>query len=309
MTKENFQLKGADVYSYTAADGVYAKCIFNGTGGQTGNLTWTAGKYYYNDGWYTRAELEGGDLPEQPKDTVFFVNQNNWKKVYIWGWDGISVNAGWPGGEMTKADYQLKDADVYYYTVSQGATGKCLFNCGGDQCKTGDLTWTAGMYYYDGGWRTRAELEGGGEMLPAVTLMGEMNNWGGTAMTASDDKLTASATVTLDVKTYGFKIVVGSTWLTDPNFGTMNRANCTGWVFENKEGKDSNTKITADVAGDYTFTWTYANNSLSVTYPMDGPTSISSTEAEVVTTKVIRDGQVLIIRDGVVYNMMGQAIR
>lgn len=93
------------------------------------------------------------------QDTVFFVNQYNWQTVKIHLWNGTYESTQYPGVDMTKADYKLKGADVYYYTVSQGATGKCLFNCGSDQCKTGDLTFTAGKYYYNDTWMTRAELE------------------------------------------------------------------------------------------------------------------------------------------------------
>ena len=46
-TKEAEQIGGYDVYSYTAEAGAYANVIFNnGSGVQTADLVWTAGKYY-----------------------------------------------------------------------------------------------------------------------------------------------------------------------------------------------------------------------------------------------------------------------
>lgn len=155
-------------------------------------------------------------------------------------------------------------------------------------------------------------FNGGDEpATPKVQLAGdfETTEWSTYDLTISEDKLTASVVLTLEKREtaenqYSFKMIVDGEWF--GNEWYMERNNCTGWVLEKGKG---NVNLRTDVAGNYTFTWTYANNSLSVTYPMDGPTSISSTEAEVVTAKVIRDGQVLIIRDGVVYNMMGQAIR
>lgn len=146
---------------------------------------------------------------------------------------------------------------------------------------------------------------------PKVQLAGdfETTDWSIYDLTISEDKLTASVVLTLEKREteqdqYSFKMMVDGEWL--GNGWYMDRSNCTGWKFEKDKG---NANLRTDVAGDYTFTWTYATNSLSVTYPSKTPTDLSSTEAEVVTTKVIRNGQVLIIRDGVVYNMMGQAIR
>ena len=57
-TKETEQIAGYDVYSYAAAPGTYANVIFNGDGGQTKDLVWTAGKYCVNDTWMTKEEAE-----------------------------------------------------------------------------------------------------------------------------------------------------------------------------------------------------------------------------------------------------------
>ena len=146
---------------------------------------------------------------------------------------------------------------------------------------------------------------------PVIALVGDMNKWNTTdcLFVLSDDKATATASVTLAAATtYGFKILLDGKWYSNDNSGEMTETNCTNWLFVEKDGYDTETKITTVKEGSYKFTWNVANKTLSVTYP-GVETSISSTEAEVVTIKVIRDGQVLIIRDGVVYNMMGQGIR
>lgn len=59
-TKETEQIYGYDVYSYTAEAGAYATVIFNNgnNGQQTADLVWTAGKYYVQNGWYTREDAE-----------------------------------------------------------------------------------------------------------------------------------------------------------------------------------------------------------------------------------------------------------
>ena len=60
MTKEAEQLAGYDVYSYKVEKGTsFGGMLFNNTiGTQTGDLQWTAGKYYVKDGWYTKEEAE-----------------------------------------------------------------------------------------------------------------------------------------------------------------------------------------------------------------------------------------------------------
>lgn len=310
--KEADQIGGKDVYSFTAEAGAYAKVIFtNKTDGdkQTGDLDWTAGKYYCKDGWYTKEEAAA--KLEQPieYESVYFVNVQGWSKVNIYTW---TPEVGtWPGVAMTKEAEQLAGNDVYSYTVEKGtAFGGMLFNCGGDECKTGDLKWTAGMYYVKDGWYTKAEAEeklvGPGANLPTVVLAGEMNNWdlSKNVFNTSKDLQTASAIVALDAqKTYAFKIVVDGAWL--GNTGTMERSNCTGWLFEALDGEETNAHIIADVAGDYTFTWTYADSKLTVTYP-NTTTALENVVIENNATKVIRNGQMYILRDGVLYNAIGQ---
>ena len=79
---------------------------------------------------------------------------------------------------------------------------------------------------------------------------------------------TATVTVSLSAKTYtyntddGFKVEKGGTYY--GNNGTMTRANCSGWVFE--DGKQ-NCGITADLAGTYTFTLNLSTMAVSATYP------------------------------------------
>ncbi|MGM9838356.1 MAG: starch-binding protein [Paludibacteraceae bacterium] len=257
--------------------------------------------YAYATDVVTVTYPEGGDDPEPvPSDNiVYFVNAEGWTTVNCYAWAGATSN-GWPGVAMKKEAYQLKGADVYSYDAAAVAYENCVFNAGNDAPKTGDLVWTAGKYYYKGAWYTRAELESGEEILPAVKLMG-IPDWNGTEMNVAD-KLTASVTVNLEPNTYEFKIMVGSAWYS--NTGTMERTNSTGWVFETSVGDDAH--ITADIAGDYTFTWTYATNELTVTYPTIMSVIPSAATEVAKPTKVVRDGQVLIVREGVAYTLMGQ---
>ena len=139
------------MYSYTATQGKYANVIFNGNGGQTADLTWTADKYYIhnyngNSGWYTQAEAETILATPLEYESVYFINTNNWNAVNIYTW-GPEVGT-WPGVAMTKEDETIAGKDVYSYTVVKGTKFDGIkFDEGQDKAETGDLTWQAGKYY------------------------------------------------------------------------------------------------------------------------------------------------------------------
>ena len=191
-TKEAEQIGGFDVYSYTAEAGAYAKVIFNnGSGAQTADLDWTAGKYYVKDGWYTKEEAEAQLGKPVEYESVYFVNNQGWEHVNIYTWQ--PEVGGWPGVAMTKEAEQLAGFDVYSYTVEKGtAFGGMLFNnTAGVQ--TADLVWSAGQYFVKDKWYTKEDAEAllAGPVTPAVityALMGVGGDWTtGIAMTVNPD--------------------------------------------------------------------------------------------------------------------------
>ena len=60
MKKETETIGGKEVWSHTEMKGAsFGGVIFNnGSGTQTADLTWNAGKYFVTDGWYTKEEAE-----------------------------------------------------------------------------------------------------------------------------------------------------------------------------------------------------------------------------------------------------------
>ena len=101
------------------------------------------------------------------------------------------------------------------------------------------------------------------EILPQVAVQG-VNNWNGTdVMTVADDYLSASITLPLIAKKYDLKLTVAGAWKGHKNENHITRTNNSS-VFKNDDGNGS---ITADIAGDYVFTYTYATQTLVVTYP------------------------------------------
>ena len=272
-TKESEQIGGYDVYSYTLEAGAAANVIFNnGSGQQTADLKWTAGKYVIKNQWYTKEEAEAQLAKPAEYEYIYFVNVQNWAAVKIYTW--TPEIAGWPGVAMTKEADQIGGYDVYSYKADKGSVfAGMLFN-NGNGTKTGDLTWTPGKYFVKDKWYTKEEaiekLGGTTVLLPTVALAGEMNTWSTLTheLKAAEDQKTASITVQLEAQSYAFKMVVDGAWL--GNTGTMTRDNCTDWVFEALDGEETNAHITADVAGDYIFTWTYETKTLTVTYPEAG---------------------------------------
>ena len=84
MTKEAEQLGGYDVYSYTVEKGTtFGGMKFNEGEDkqQTGDLTWTAGKYYVIDNWYTKAEAEAKLATLVKYDYYIAGNMNGWNKA------------------------------------------------------------------------------------------------------------------------------------------------------------------------------------------------------------------------------------
>ena len=107
-----------------------------------------------------------------------------------------------------------------------------------------------------------ATKTGEAEVDPTAAVRGGFNGWAGGDMELSGDKKSASLTVALEAQTYEFKMVINEAWL--GNGGTVSReAN----KVEGLEVNTGNMNLQADVAGDYTFTWTFETNTLAIQFP------------------------------------------
>lgn len=138
-------------------------------------------------------------------------------------------------------------------------------------------------------------------LLPQVAVQG-VNNWEGTdKMVIADDYLTASITLPLTAKEYEWKLTVDANWIGGKTY-TITRENNTCVVTEDT---GDNGKLIADRDGDYVFTWTYATSTLVVTYPNDSNTGLDNVTATVKVSKVIKNGQLIIEKNGIKYNVQG----
>lgn len=114
-----------------------------------------------------------------------------------------------------------------------------------------------------------AELQQEAVVIPKVFLIGTMNDWDYTAteLQLAPDSLTASVSVTLNANTtYDFQMVVDGNWFTSYD-GMMTRDNSQGWQFKHIESSTTYASVYTDIAGEYTFVWNYADNTVSVIYP------------------------------------------
>ena len=123
---------------------------------------------------------------------------------------------------------------------------------------------------------------------PTVSIAGSMNGWNVSAdmMTLAEDKATASLTLNLAAQTYEFKVVLnGGDWRSNGQDFTRENASAAEMT-----GNLDNMHLVADVAGDYIFTWTFADNSLAITYPeapVVGDTIVIDIESEVQYTDYV----------------------
>ena len=255
-TKEAEQIAGYDVYSYTLEAGAAANVIFNnGSGAQTADLKWTAGKYYVLDGWYTKEEAEAKLATPIVDEVVYFVNNNKWSKVNAYAWD--PANAAWPGKAATKEAEQIGGFDVYSYSAAPGTYQKVIFNDGGSN-QTADMVWTAGKYIVNNKWYTKEEAEAAlaAPVVTTWTMVGDAALFG----TAWDLNAAANDLVkqedgswvltltnkTLAAKSYEYKAAKDRSWTTTVPGG-------------------NNAKLTISKAGQYDVTFTLNAAATSVT--------------------------------------------
>ena len=142
-------------------------------------------------------------------------------------------------------------------------------------------------------------------VIPTIAMHGNfLGNWADTQNFAvAEGDATASLTLNLAAGNYEFGMRIGGSGNWTANGVAFTRENSAAVVVA---GSD-NLKLAADVAGDYTFTWTYETNTLSITFPT--ATAIENTNAAVKAVKMIENGQMIIIKNGVKYNAQGAIVK
>ena len=278
MTKTEDKAHEFDVYSYEVPDG-FSNLLFNDGKTQTPDLTFDAAKpYYFNYKWYATLDDVKAAPAEVEKVKLYFVNKDAWTKVQAYAFEGKNYYKTWPGEEMTKTGEKALEKDIYSYEFPINYT-KIIFNNkeGESGTQTKDLTWDkAKPYYYDGTWFATKEDVKDIVKDPVVQIAGTWTEKGGKwelkDLTLAADKKTATYEVTLEAKSYEFKIIKDDKWVTKANEGKPYELK-RDWpgVKDVKDDATENLKLIADVAGKYVFTWTFEGDSLGITFPAEAP--------------------------------------
>lgn len=258
-----------------------------------------------------------GSAPVLENKTVYYVNSTAWANVYMHAWGGEATGTNWndcPAG--VKESYQLKGFDVYSFT-QKGAYGSCLFKdaAGQPTNQTADIVYEAGKYYYDGAWKTREELEQEGpgpepgpEATIRVRIDSSADDWkfdeegrgvyfyvwtigAGTFNEATyEDGWYSYTSATTP---FNFIVVNTSTWTEYASLQSVNMEGVT-------ESACYLVKAGERIEGDGP-SW----NCVLEVADCNAPTAIESTAIKAAAKKVVENGQIVIIRDGVRFNIVG----
>ena len=111
-----------------------------------------------------------------------------------------------------------------------------------------------------------AQKTGDAVVIPSVAMHGNFggSNWADTENFAiAEGNATASLTLNLAAGDYEFGMRIGGSGNWTANGAAFTRENNSAII----EAGQGNITLDADAAGEYTFTWTYETNTLTITYP------------------------------------------
>ena len=271
------------VYSYTFAEGIYDRIIFNngGSGKQTSDLSFDAATpYYYNGDWY--ASLDECDVPNL--NTEFYLVGS------IMGWsstdyrfvkatlDATEASTTVSINEYSNITFKLKEAGEWRGgnnnpEITKDANTVTIKNGNGDNIRL--IPYAAGDYVFTlklDDSRLLTVTYPDGEQMPVpvnIYASGDFNNW---APSSSDYKFTAVgdvATLTLHGleanHDYEFKLIDNGTWL-GADYVIKYHYN---WEIQFGENTP-NAVLKTFKGGDYILSYNLTSGLLTVTYPTEG---------------------------------------
>lgn len=192
------------------------------------------------------------NAPKTYKDITFTITANAAPQIHYWDGGDKMVGSVWENLPTMTA---TGNANEYTYTVKDvdEAKGvKYLLKIGNIQ--TSDQTTSENVI---------ADFK---DLMPEVYVKG-VTGWTGDGhkMTIADDCASASVTITLAANlTADLKLIIGGAWMGDTKNAITKDNNSS--VFDTN---GQNGSIKTDIAGDYIFTYTYADKTLTVTYPTE----------------------------------------
>lgn len=189
----------------------------------------------FGDNWN---EKEGNEMTRQDDGTYKLVLNDVELAASTYEYK-VVVNHAWNNGEAgTNSALEIETSGLYNITFTYNPT----------------TTETSAV----------ARLIEEEEVIPSVQIAATFNNWAPADLILADDKQTASITYSLQESSVvdSLKLLIATNW--KGNGASLTRQNNT--VNELNENTD-NILLDVDQTGDYTFTWTFEGNILTVSYP------------------------------------------
>lgn len=322
MKKETETIGGKEVWSHTEMKGAsFGGVIFNdGNGTQTADLTWNAGKYFVTDGWYTKEEAEAklsGSTPVDPKPQgAYYITGNDalfganaWKSDAIAMTEAEGVYTHIFTAVAAGVECQLKVTDGTWdhswgfsnlTTTPAGVTGNNDNNIIFTLAETGDVvvSFSAEKITITGNFA-------GSSVDPAqitYVLMGIQGDW------TTGIELTKNETA--EWEEY---MLLGQTISEGDSVKVvrLEAGVAKHWCGNVKEGVtvtityDDNGNIIL-APGTYDFYYDVAADAIWIAEAAQS--AIDNVVLENKATKIIRNGQMYIIRDEVMFNVLGQVV-
>lgn len=151
---------------------------------------------------------------------------------------------------------------------------------------------------------------------PVFYVAGTFTDWetNKVAMTEEAGICTASITLDANTDTYAYKILKIDAWGTKTWYGAENEGarmvygNSTDWQLTTNGG-GQNINLTSTLAGEYPFTFYAGTAKMDVEIPNPSGTAIDNTVVGEKAVKLMENGQLVIIKNGVRYNVLGTVIK
>ena len=197
--------------------------------------------------------------------------------TYKWEKEGLELLAG---------EVEFKVTEDHAWTVAYPAQNYKLAIA-----ETGIYTLTITFNPADQAVAATATKTGDVVIIPTIAMHGNfLGSWADTEnFTLAADEATATLTLTIAEGNYEFGMRIGGSGNWTSNGVAFTRENASAEIVAGA----GNLTLAADVAGEYTFTWTYATNTLTVTYPVVSEPEYEIYEVEIKDLAIDVDNAVL----------------
>lgn len=241
---------------------------------------------------------------------------------FNWG-DGLNAYENEMAEDPSTGNYELPKEDVmlaagdYEYQVAMNHDWRNVPNSKLTITESGIYTVTFTFDPSTGTTSAVADLIEPIEVLPTMKIAGDWDvdsensgKWNENELIVAGDEETATYTAKNLVSGtwYHFWIIKNGVYMSG-NKG-FDRENLSADLTTYYTGEGSFAMyFQADQDGDYTFTWTYETNVITMTFPYKEATALDNTEAGETAVKVMKNGQLMIMKNGKTYNAQGQIIK